>query len=324
MYRIPAFYHPTTLTLVDDDHDFLMGLALALGDYFRCHTFTEADEAEYFLHRMYAKQTLGDADCLSIADATWSDLQVDIHIKSIYRRIFNPERFNVNCILIIDYDMPNRNGLELARALKAVLPIKIILLTGEADRETAINAFNAKEIDRFVSKGETNYRRKLIHYVQELQRDYFLEQSMAVLKTLGSQKDSVLEKPAFIELFESICEQSRCVEYYLLDEACSFLLLDSLGQETWLILQSSLDAQSCYELADDEELAEDILSALRNKERLVFFRKGLEDIPPIDQWLFPEAKLLSGTNIYYALLHGKQGYTQCEEIHNYTDFLNKN
>lgn len=48
MHKIPAFYHPTTLTLVDDDHDFLMGLALVLEDYFRCHTFTLPDEVEDF------------------------------------------------------------------------------------------------------------------------------------------------------------------------------------------------------------------------------------------------------------------------------------
>lgn len=161
MHKIPAFYHPTTLTLVDDDMDFLTGLALALDDHFRCDIFNIPDEAEDFLRTNYPKQLVSDAAYFSIAERAGAELPVDVQINAIYRQIFNPQRFNRHCVLIIDYDMPKRNGLALARALKAILPVKIILLTGEADRETAINAFNAKEIERFLLKSDPNYHRKL-------------------------------------------------------------------------------------------------------------------------------------------------------------------
>ncbi len=328
MHKIPAFYHPTTLTLVDDDPDFLVGLALALDDYFHCNIFTSPDEAETFYHNHYPKQIGNNPNYLNIAGRGWSDLQMDVQINSIYRQVFNPQRFTKCCILIIDYDMPSRNGLDLARALKAAFPVKIILLTGEADRETAIMAFNAKEIDRFVSKSEAGYHRKLIRYVQELQQDYFIEQSIAILKFLDIQEVRPLQEPAFIRLFESICEQYRCVEYYLLDESCSFLLLDAEGHETWLILRSPVDMQSYFELAEDEDEDEEetiqkgILKSLKNHSKLAFFRQGSEGIQRVNEWLLMEAHSLSGTDMFYGLLHGKIGY-ECkpEKILTYSYFL---
>ncbi len=323
MHKIAAFYHPTTLTLVDDDHDFLVGLALALDDHFHCNTFTSPDEVETFFHAHHLKQIENNINYLNITERGWSDLQMDVQINSIYRQVFNPHRFAKYCILIIDYDMPSRNGLDLARALKTALPVKIILLTGEADRETAIMAFNAKEIDRFVSKSEAGYHRKLIRYVQELQRDYFIEQSIAILKSLDIQEVRPLQEPAFIRLFESICEQYGCVEYYLLDESCSFLLLDAEGHETWLILRSPMDMESYFELAEDEDetIQKNILKSLKNHSKLAFLRQGSEGIQPVNQWLFIEAHSLPGTDMFYGLLHGKIGYEKPEKIQTYSEFL---
>ena len=324
MHKIPAFYHPTTLTLVDDDMDFLISLSLALGNHFRCHTFTSPDEAEQFLRSIYPQQLVDDTSYFSIAERAYAELPVDVQINAIYRQVFNQQRFDKHYLLIVDHDMPNRNGLELARTLKAILPIKIILLTGEADRETAINAFNAKEIDRFLLKSDPDYRHKLIRHVHELQRDYFIEQSIGILKSLASQEVHPLQEPAFIELFESCCAEHHCVEYYLLDESCSFLFLDEQGHETWLILRSALDMQSYYELAEDEEpaVSDDILRSLKDCSKLVFFKQGTEGIPPVDEWLFIEAKPLAGTDMYYGFLHGKQGYAQPENIYSYSEFLN--
>ena len=323
MHKIPAFYYPTTLTLVDDDRDFLMSLALVLDDYFRCHTFTLADEVEDFFRCALSKKIWSDATYLNVTESGWADLQMDVQINSIYRQVFNPKRFDRCCILVIDYDMPSRNGLDLARTLKTILPVKIILLTGEADQETAINAFNAGEIDRFVSKSEADYHRKLIRYVQQLQRDYFIEQSIAILKSLDSQKFRPLREPVFIQLFEAICEQYRCVEYYLLDESCSFLLLDAEGHETWLILRSLLDMNTYYQLAEDAEpaVSDGILHSLQNHSKIAFFKQGSEGIQPVDEWLFAEAIPLSGTDMYYGLLHGKQCYAQAEKISSYSEFL---
>lgn len=323
MHKIPAFYHPTTLTLVDDDHDFLVGLALALDDHFHCNTFTSPDEVEAFFHTHYSKQLENNPNYLNITERGWSDLQIDVQINSIYRQVFNPHRFAKHCILIIDYDMPSRNGLDLARTLKAAFPIKVILLTGETDRETAVTAFNAKEIDRFVSKSEAGYHRKLIRYIQELQQDCFIEQSIAILKSLDIQEVRPLQEPAFIRLFESICEQYRCVEYYLLDESCSFLLLDAEGHETWLILRSPVDMESYLELAEDEDetIQKGILKSLKNHSKLVFFRQGSEGIQPVNEWLLMAAHSLPGTDMFYGLLHGKVGYEQPEKVLSYSDFL---
>ncbi|HVV67753.1 MAG TPA: hypothetical protein VHE99_01765 [Gammaproteobacteria bacterium] len=167
--------------------------------------------------------------------------------------------------------------------------------------------------------------RKLIRYVHELQQDYFIEQSIGILKSLDSQETHPLQSPAFFELFDAVCVEHHCIEYYLLDESYSFLLLDEHGHEAWLILRSSLDMRSYYEMAQDEEpaVSKSILRSLKNQSKLVFFKQGAEDIPPVSEWLLAEAKPLAGTDTYYGILHGKQGYMHPEKILNYSEFLKK-
>ncbi len=93
---------------------------------------------------------------------------VNIEIAQIYQELWDRQRFTRTAILIVDYDMPGLNGLELARRLKSKLAIKVMLLTGEADQQTAITAFNQGEIDRFLPKSAADCNERLIQYVHQL------------------------------------------------------------------------------------------------------------------------------------------------------------
>ena len=59
----------------------------------------------------------------------------------IHKVIYDSKRFAMKTVVVVDYSMPNMNGLEVCKALED-LPLKFIMLTGKAEPETAIEAFN--------------------------------------------------------------------------------------------------------------------------------------------------------------------------------------
>ncbi len=324
MYLIPVLYHPTTLMLVDDDSDFLNSLALALSSQFKCRCFTYAQHAQEFL--MTTPQLgVSKIKYLQFEYQDICDFSVRVQLSGLYQEIFNPKRFEETCILVVDYDMPSMNGLELARALKSKLPVKIIMLTGEADQETAITAFNNKEIDQFLLKSASDYHEKLIRYIQQLQREHFLELSKGILDPLNSVINPPLQNKQFIELFQMVCSEHKIIEFYLLDESGSFLMLDTAGKETWFIVRTAIDMETFYELAAGEpDVPQETLQALHDKTKLVFFPKRAEFIPPQEDWVIEDAILLKGSDIYYCVLPGKDKYhLQQTPIFSYNMFLNK-
>lgn len=326
MKPIPYKYHPTTITVVDDDKDLLNSITLALVDKFKCECFTSASEAKKFLLKNHKQQKLAESSPLNAYYGNVSsDLSVDVNISHIYQDIFNQKRFQQSCIAILDYDMPKTNGLDLATALKAEMPVKVIMLTGAADQGTAINAFNHQKIDRFILKSTPDYTEKLLQYIAELQLDCFLETSKAVLDSLNSNGNFPLQNKGFIDIFHQTCQENEIVEYYLLEESGSLLLLNAAGKATWLIARNEEDMQMFYELARDEYAPENTLKALKDREKIAFFLNRDGYIPPFEDWKFEKAIPLKKEGIYYCVLKGKDGYDlDVDKIYSYQKFLDAN
>ena len=323
MPTLPMLYHPTTLILLDDDSVFLSSLSLALSSQFKSRCFTVPEEAQHFLINAHSQQNYLRNKYLQIDNQDWSRFSINVEIASIYREVFNPDRFNKTCILVVDYDMPTTNGLDLARSLKAQMPIKIIMLTGEADQETAVTAFNNKEIDQFLLKSRRDYHEKLLHYIHQLQLEYFTEISAPITAPLNPEGNHPLHDPHFISLFQTLCAERQIMESYLLDESGSFLLVDAAGRKTWLIVRTPADIETFYELATSEpDIPPEVLQSLYNKSKIIFFPPSATLIPPLQDWVICEARQLTGREIYYSVLTDTEGsYLPPEQILSYRAFL---
>lgn len=275
MNLIPALYHPTTLVLVDDDPEFLTTLTLTLSSQFKCHMFTVPKKAEQFLTHHHAPFQSMKSRFLNIDYQDLGRFSVNIEIAQIHQEVWNRQRFSRTAILIVDYDMPSMNGLELIRRLKSSLPIKAILLTGEADQQTAITAFNHGEIDRFVSKSAADCNERTIQYIYQLQWEYFRSLSNAVLEPLIAEGSHPLQDVHFQALFQRIMREQKIIEFYLLDESASFIMLNTQGQPTWLLVRTEVDMELFYDIANmEEDVPENVLEALRKKEKLYFYHNN--------------------------------------------------
>ena len=127
-----------------------------------------------------------------IADDDPSVFSVSMDVSLLKNQIYNPDRFKHIAIAIVDYDMPKKNGLEFIRELNDS-QLKVIMLTGKATQDTVIKAFNDKEIHRYVSKGDPDYK-KVSQYVRELQVEFFFDFSKFILDSLKESKNKIFGK----------------------------------------------------------------------------------------------------------------------------------
>jgi CheY-like chemotaxis protein len=146
--------------------------------------------------------------------------------------------------VIVDYSMPEMSGLEFLKALRNPY-IRKVLLTGQADMELAIRAFNQQLIDQFIDKHDPRLKHKLNTTIAAFQDQYFRSSFKLITDPIiANNRDGFLTSPEFQEFFTELRKQTACVEYYMLDTPHNgFLMVDANGERRSLLVysQSALD-----------------------------------------------------------------------------------
>lgn len=324
-FNTACFYHPTTLLIVDDNPDLLCDLSIVLAPHYKSKTTSSpkkiiswVQEQGNVMQRLVKQWVSSPEDYFES-----SQTLVKINIPALRQQIYvDPSRFTLEAILIVDYSMPEMNGLELAARIRQLdLPIKIIMLTGAADQQTAISAFNDKLIDRFILKSAPDYVEKLLEYINDLQKEYFQEFAHVLM---GGRRKSVRSDATFIQFFNEVAERINAVEYYLVEDPASYLFLDAKKNPTWLIIKTDDEMQMLYELAQDEKgVPRSTVEALKKREKLTFFPDEKSKIDSAKNWPLHFAKPLQADELYYyAIIEGNRDYAlNLEKIISYQDYL---
>lgn len=242
-YSFPVchlFYYPTQVILVDDDPDFLDAVSLILPRDLSYRLFQSARQAlthingaqqhAELIRRVYSSYKTGPFD---------SDTLTHIEINELYKEIYNAERFSTPSVVVVDYSMPSMNGLEFCASLTNPF-IKRILLTGQADTDLAVHAFNEGLIDQFISKKDHDLEQKLQRSIAALQQQYFSKSFKLITDpVIANSQSRFLNNPDFVAYFNSIRSHHKFIEYYLIDEPYSgFALLDQKGNLSILLILS--------------------------------------------------------------------------------------
>lgn len=270
--NIPAYYFPTKIFLVDDNKDFLMNFSLQLDPTLAYSLFESPHEAlRYLLQNNKVSQlnqhifsSQNDGEEFSITSQT-----IKLDVSAIHKEIFDQHRFEEVSVMIVDYDMPGLNGLELCRRLKD-RPVKKILLTGKADEKLAIGAFNEGLIDHFIQKNDPNIVTQINESIHVLQKQYFLDATKIIVRLLRMGSISFMRDPTFVELFNKICTDNKIVEYYLTEITGSFLMLDAHAKPSWFVTKYYDDLRMHYELAENNNAPIEVLEALRSGEKIPY------------------------------------------------------
>lgn len=268
---IPLFYYPTGAVCIDDDVEFLQVLKKGVANSKHYQFFTNPKEAVKVLKHQQANDVL--LRCMKDLgdDISPEHIAVNLDISSISEYVYNDERFSELSTVVIDYSMPQLDGEKFCQQLMD-LPYKKIMLTGEADIETAVRLFNQQLIDKFIQKSG-NLRQNINDGIAEMNQLYFEEISRHFLEKLGYVSlIKRLSNASFINYFNDLIKQNQFVEYYLLDTQGSYLLLDKEGNTSWFIVCDAEKLDDYYDFAlQTGEANEALLTALKQQKQIPFF-----------------------------------------------------
>lgn len=328
MTVIACCHFPTTLLLLDDDEDFLESIRGVLSEKYKNICTSDMQKAREILinNRGWAGSSMQKGITRTYSEEDSSLFTISMNFSQLKDQIYDLNRFKHITVAIIDYDMPERNGLEFIRDIDDS-QIKIIMLTGKAQQSTVIKAFNEREIHRYVSKGDPDYLNTLLQYTSQLQDEFFFDFSKSILDSLKDSETKIFENKAFIKLFNNTLHENEIIEYYLLDESGSFLLLDQTGKnQIWLIIKSEADMQNFYDLAkDDSDTPAYILKQLRDRKSLTHFKNKDENNALAKYWHLVDAHPLDEKKeYYYAIIKNDKNFLiETSAIKSYYKFLNQ-
>ncbi|MCK4870932.1 MAG: response regulator [Gammaproteobacteria bacterium] len=292
---ISCCYFPTSVMFIDDNENYLESIVPLVGNDQCCEFYVNPREALAYLEEEYSPIPFIEKWLLNLKDTTLElgfELEdnelthsyIDIDIGEIYREIYSAKRFAEVSVVVTDYAMPEMSGVEFCRALKDH-PVKRILLTGQASKDVGIQAFNEGVVDRFIVKGEDDLLVEVNKGIEELQHEYFAGVGQAVLGSLSCSKRFAMRDPACVEKFLEVLRAKNICEYYLINDAGSFLMLDKYGHVSWFIVQNNTDTQHYYDFVYDNEGPKDLIKALKDRNNLLFlFERESEFVLKPEDW----------------------------------------
>lgn len=313
-YEIHPFFCPTTIALVDDNFNFLNNLGLQLDARHAFRLFQSPIDAEAAINGCTAQPPSIKNFFSAYREREDNDESrhvIDISLSMIHREVHNPRRFEQLGVVVVDYDMPEINGVEFCRRLHNPL-IKKILLTGKADERVAVEAFNDGLIDRFIRKQDEDAIVALNQAIADMQHIYFeqLEKMLSDALSVGSPR--FLQDRKFAERFQHIRAELGIVEYYLTCLPDGMLMLDEIGTPYLLIVRNQENLRAIHEIAYDQAAPEELLSALRSGRVLPYFWQHNDNYSPAcENWweyLHPATEFAGEDCYLYSLIKNPGGF----------------
>lgn len=220
------------------------------------------------------------------------------YVESYFR---DWRRFHVTGVLIVDYNMPGVNGLELLRRVSAC-PARRVLLTGVADAEIAVRAFNSGLIQKFIPKNTPN----LYEEIRRSSEDTFLsvcEHLGHLMRgTLRSEQIELLHDERVIRgLLEKIRELDWS-EYIVIGQPFGLLGMRHDGPLQWLQLEMADTLQALSQGMEDLGYPERDVRATAQGEAMVVSEIRQQLGVPDDRTTVDAQEICSEPAVYCAVV----------------------
>ncbi len=266
--EISLYHHPTTTVYVDDNKDFLNTLTIKSepGSF---KVFTDPHEGLAYIESQFR---------LSENFSKGQPLSPDINTphklvlpqNQICQKLNTLNRFAEPSVVVVDFSMPELNGLDLCSQLTSP-NCKKVLLTGVANERQAIHALNSDLIDFYIGKNEEDLISRLNQIVDTLNVRYFMDLMPLSNHDALSQIPFIFDS-VFADYFEQVCEDLGIVEYYYVTNPGGFLLIDKMGHISRLIVLTQNDYQNAIEEAKTAGASDECLGKLDQKTQIPFFQ----------------------------------------------------
>lgn len=243
LLTIPTAYFPTTVLFIDDCRDFALNFVLHLDEDLAYRLYESPHEALDYLAKNEREVSCLDKRCIDRFNT--QELLDKRAIWSIQAEAANPQRFAEISVVVVDCTMPEMDGLEFCRQI-ASSAVKKVVLCDKSSEKMVKKAYENGLIDGFIRKKDKRAVSLIMKAIRELQYRYLQHMSTTIAQAINLEVPTRLYDKKFADFFRQICQENNIVEYYLLDAAGSFLLLDDDAQSRFLIVKNEKDANWYY------------------------------------------------------------------------------
>ncbi|SFG58689.1 Response regulator receiver domain-containing protein [Duganella sp. CF458] len=268
--KLPVYAHPTMTVLVDDSDTFLHSLVFQLDPMQASVCFHDPLQAlEWFKTNAQSSELPLQVD-FDNPNQSAEQRNVAVDLEQIYRISGQRQRFSIPSVLVVDYSMPQMNGVAFCQAIQH-LPCKKILFTGQADEKIAVDAFNRGLIDRYIKKSADDALDRLEEEVAALQKAFFQEQSETLLDMLVLHEFSFLRCGALAKVVQQLYQEHGFVEHYPFPSPSGILFFKADGSAQLMVVETQRGYESQVEMARDSGAPQSLVEALEEKRMLPFF-----------------------------------------------------
>ncbi|MDH5180195.1 MAG: response regulator [Gammaproteobacteria bacterium] len=261
----PIFF-PTKIAIIDDDPDYLTQVEMLLEDEPVCQLFTSPLKALEEIEKNRLTNSQFAEQCAAYVTTNLTMKQPGNGTCHLHRFSNDKLRFERFSIIVLDYQMPEIDGLEMCRRIYDPL-VKKIMLTGEASNDIAVKALNRGMIDYFIRKDDPGVASKLNRAIRDLSNRYFDEISSSKKTELKKQIPFLFD-PQFMLNFRILRQKHNIIEFYLKKNEFVnvFKLVNKTGDLKYMLVQTKDQAKAQYEsLLNDKH--EYMARALRQIDR---------------------------------------------------------
>lgn len=244
------YRRPGGVVFLDDDPDYLEMLAEVMPlDW----------HARFFLRPVECINTLQQEPPLWEADAwqqqeiinRWREGVALIPQILRYWREDGTARFALTQVCVVDYSMPAMSGLRALSELTGWSGSRV-LLTGRADEQLAVSAFNRGLIEQFIPKQSPEIRLRLTDAIQNLLRLPDARHQQTWRATLTREQHALLCNPAIAQTLESLALKQGWIEHVVIGAPFGVLALDRKGSVSWLQLEPGEKLPELAEMAESQ------------------------------------------------------------------------
>jgi FixJ family two-component response regulator len=313
----PCFY-PTTAFFIDDDHHFLSALSMSVElqseFYIQCYSnvhqlledinVRNKDRSVYRYCQNELETAVGElsAQCMS-----WD-------LSNVKDHILNSHRHDEVSIVVVDYDMPELDGLSLCARIDDS-HVKKVLLTGIFDDENIVKAYNNGLVHGYIEKGDRNLVDKILAFLQQQQYAYFYNMKRQFY-VAGANLPAFMDDAVFTRFYLELCGRLKVREYYMTTSPGGMLMMGVSNEDYYQLLVYTEDELKVQrDIARAQSVPVSLLDRLSTCEVLPYLwetggRYEAVDESKLDKYLVKPTDVFDGDNgkYYCSLIHKPEKY----------------
>jgi CheY-like chemotaxis protein len=270
----PLYRRPGAVVFLDDDLDYLEMLGEVMPEDWFVHLMLRPAAC---IGRLLDETTFTELDMWRQQDIVnrWRSGTALIPQILKYWREDGIARFTLAQVCVVDYSMPAMSGLKVLSDLTSWLGSRI-LLTGRADEQMAVSAFNRGLIDQFIPKQSPDIRQRLTDAIRGLLDKPNQRHEQTWRATLTREQSALLSDSVVSGELDKLAAKQGWVEHVAIGVPFGILALDSKAQAMWLQLEPPDRLAELAEMAASQGWDTSTTAQIRSGQKLIDLELQLE------------------------------------------------